>query len=304
MQVHTRNLGFFECLASETRLKMIELLLEQPRSIKELAEQLYLSSAVVTKHVQKMEEAGIIGTESISGTRGRRKVCRILPDAVTLHFQPPAGEKAASSSGRQYAVSLPVGQYSHAQIKPTCGLSSETAIIGIVDDPRYFTDPEHVKARHLWFASGYIEYRIPNYLVGRQQLRSLSISLEICSEAPGFNENWPSDIDFHINDELVGTWTSPGDFGSRNGVYTPQWWSHGTQFGLLKQLTVGATGTFIDGVRLSNLTIEQLAIGFGDDIRFRIACREDARNCGGVSLFGRGFGNYDQDIEITLQADD
>jgi len=298
MQIHTRNLLFFECLASETRLKMLELLDEQPRSIKELAQILYLSSAVVTKHIQKMEEAGIVGTESVSGTRGRRKVCRIIPDAITLQFRTPIQPEAQRDN---YSVSIPVGQYSNAQIKPTCGLSSGTAIIGIFDDPRYFSDPEHVKARHLWFGSGFVEYRIPNYLVGGQRLQRLSVSLEICSESPGYNESWPSDISFYLNDVLVGAWTSPGDFGSRKGAFTPDWWKMGTQHGLLKQLSIGSDGSYIDGVKLSDVTTDALSIRFGDDIRFRIACHDNARHCGGVSLFGRGFGNYDQDIEVSVQ---
>ena len=41
-------LHLFEALASEVRLKIIHLLIEQPLNIKQLAEQLQLSSAIVT----------------------------------------------------------------------------------------------------------------------------------------------------------------------------------------------------------------------------------------------------------------
>ena len=33
------------------------------------------------------------------------------------------------------------------------------------------------------------------------------------------------------------------------------------------------------------------------------ACKEDARHPGGINIFGRGFGNYDQDIVLRLHAD-
>ena len=55
--------------------------------------------------------------------------------------------------------------------------------------------------------------------------RELSVTLELGSEAPGYNANWPSDIDFHIGGLHVGTWTCPGNFGGTRGQYTPAWWS-------------------------------------------------------------------------------
>ncbi len=74
IQVHSGNTAYFECFASETRLRMIELLNVRPMNIKELAAELELSSAIITKHIQKLEDAGIVGTESLSGLRGRQKV--------------------------------------------------------------------------------------------------------------------------------------------------------------------------------------------------------------------------------------
>ncbi|MBD2868053.1 ArsR/SmtB family transcription factor [Paenibacillus arenilitoris] len=295
IEVNSSNLKFLECFASDTRVKIIELLNVRPMNIKDLAEALGISSAIVTKHVQKLEEALIVTTESVPSTRGRQKICHLTLESATLQFK----AKAKADQNR-YAVSIPIGQYSAYEVKPTCGLSSDTRIIGMVDDPRYFSDPEHVKACHLWFGSGYIEYRVPNYLVGRQRARSIAISLEICSEAPKYNENWPSDLSFYMNDICLGVWTCPGDFGAVKGVYTPAWWGLGTQHGLLKQITVDADGSYIDGIRMSDVTVQDLAIGYGEDIRFRISAPETATHSGGLSMFGRQFGNYDQDILVYV----
>ncbi|MCM3782684.1 ArsR family transcriptional regulator [Neobacillus mesonae] len=295
IRVTTEHFPFLEVFASETRVKIIEMLDERPRNIKELAAELQLSSAMITKHVQKLEAAGIVGTESISGTRGRQKVCRLILDSVSLQLTtPPPSER------KGYSVSIPVGQYSRCQVSPTCGLAARDGLIGMLDDPRYFTDPEHVKARHLWFGSGFVEYSIPNYLVGDQGIKSFNVTLEICSEAPGFNEDWPSDISFYLNDIPLGTWTCPGDYGHAPGVFTPDWWNLGTQHGLLKTIMVRNEGTFLDGIRLSDSTPDSLNIRKGDDIRLRIECRTDAEHPGGISLFGREFGNYNQDIEVNV----
>jgi len=297
LEVNRRNLAFLECLSSETRLHMIELLNERPMNIKDLADAMSLSSAIVTKHVQKLEDSGIVHTESVAGRRGMQKLCRLALDAVALQFRTSS---PAPAPPNRYTVALPVGQYAAYQVKPTCGLASEHGIIGMQDDPRYFSDPDHVKASHLWFASGFVEYRIPNYLLSNQKAASLDIEMEICSEAPGFNENWPSDITFSINGVTVGTWTCPGDFGAERGKFTPAWWTDRSQYGLLKTLSVHADGSYIDGVRLSDVTIGDLRLAYGESIRFTIASREDARNCGGVTLFGKGFGNYNQDIQFSI----
>ena len=83
--------------------------------------------------------------------------------------------------------------------------------------------------------------------------------MELSSEVPGTNLDWPSDITLWVNDVAVGTWTSPGDYGDKRGVYTPSWWKlEGSQYGKLKTWRIGQEGTFIDGVRISDVTIADL----------------------------------------------
>lgn len=292
IEVTVQNMRFLECLSSEMRVRMIELLSNSPMNIKELSQALGVSSPLVTRNVRMLEEAGIVRSESIAGVRGIQKVCHLTMNRVVLEFQPKP--KTAFDC---YTISMPIGQYSSFDVKPTCGLVSQEKIIGMLDDPRYFADPDHVHARHLWFGSGYVEYRIPNFLLRNQTASSLEINLELCSEAPGYNENWPSDIGFSVNGVELGIWTCPGDFGSKRGIYTPDWWN-ATQHGVLKSLTVNQQGTYIDGIRISDTAIGALEIENHKEITFRIACPESAKNCGGISLFGKGFGNYNQDIEI------
>ncbi|CAG7617298.1 ArsR/SmtB family transcription factor [Paenibacillus allorhizosphaerae] len=299
IDVTTRNMNVLECFSSETRVRIIELLNEKPYNIGELAEALGLSSAIITKHIQKLEEARIVSTENSVGKRGTQKRCSLNVDKLTLVLRTAEEEKPQSQTG--FSVDLPVGQYIRYEVHPTCGLASSDKRIGMMDDPRYFDDPERTTAEHLWFASGFVEYRIPNYLVGKEAASSLNIALEICSEAPYYNDNWPSDITFSINNIDVATWTCPGDFGSKRGQYTPEWWVD-TQYGLLKVLSITDEGTLIDGVRFSDVRIHQLNIKAGQELLFRISCPESAANCGGVSLFGKNFGNYPQDIRVTISV--
>ena len=131
---------------------------------------------------------------------------------------------------------------------------------------------------------------------------SVEFSMELSSETPGTNMDWPSDITLWVNDVSVGTWTSPGDYGDKRGVYTPSWWKlEGSQYGKLKTWRIGESGTFIDGVRISDTTMDDLDIPEHHSIRMRIGIDAKASHPGGVNIFGRGFGNYDQDIVMRLR---
>lgn len=299
IEVSSRNMKFLECFSSQTRVRMIELLSEQPMNIKSLSEALDIKSPIVTRHIHMLEEAGIVRCESVAGKRGMQKICHLQLAHATLLFK---GAPAADVA-RRYSVSIPVGHYSSCQVKPTCGLASESRMIGMCDDPRYFADPEHVGARVLWFGSGFVEYRIPNYMVNNEVPESLEISMEICSETPCAVNHLPSDIAFSINGAGIGIWTYPGDFGSTRGLYTPEWWHKNIQHGLIKTIRINRQGSYIDGIRVSDITIDRLMLAYDKEILFRISCSAAAKNCGGVTLFGKGFGNYNQDIDVTLRCD-
>lgn len=91
---------------------------------------------------------------------------------------------------------VPVRHYTDFNITTTCVLATTEKVIWYFDDPRYFLDPKRVNVKILWFAKGYVEYKILNQLLASQHLKELEISMELGSEAPGVNSNWPSDISF------------------------------------------------------------------------------------------------------------
>ena len=161
-------------------------------------------------------------------------------------------------------------------------------------------------AKLIWVGHGYLEYCIPNYISNPQTILEIRIQLEICSEAPGFDPVWPSDIYFSLNGHALGFWTSPSDYGDKPGLFTPEWYSDGfsTEYGQFKTIKVGRNGSFIDGEKVSDVSVEDLNIAHGAPIRFRIDSPKDCKNPRGFTLFGKGFGNYDQDINVTITTDE
>jgi len=284
-------------LSSSTRLQMLNLLRNRVLNVGQIAEELGLPASTATSNINALEEAGLITTELRPATRGLQKVCARAYDAIIVELARGAEEQEQSVE-----VSMPVGAYVDCQVTPTCGLASDKGIIGLFDDPASFFEPERVHAQLLWFHYGYVEYRFPNRLPPRARLESLSVSLEICSEAPLHHEEWPSDITMWVNDVEVGTWTSPADFGGQQGVLTPDWWeSWNSQYGLLKLWQVNVTGSFVDGRRVSDVTVGRLGIGDSTSLTVRIGVKADAKNVGGINIFGRDFGNYPQDIVLRLR---
>lgn len=290
------GLELFKALGSDIRIEIIKLLLENnSMNMNELAAKLNITNGALTSHIKKLEVCGIVSTSNESAGHGNQKICSIHLDKILVDLEPP------EESENVYNTEIKIGHYCDYKIYPTCGLATPKALIGEVDDARYYGHPDRYDADILWFTKGYVEYMIPNFIPYNQKITQIMISAELSSEAPGINNVWPSDISFFLNDVCIGTWTSPGDFGDVKGIFTPDWWyPNWNQYGLLKMLVINKKGTFIDGLQISDVTIDQFDLDFRSSIKFRMGVMDDAAHIGGLTIFGKSFGNYGQDIKISI----
>lgn len=286
-----------QAMANDTRLLILSLLSRQVMNLTELTEALGMPASTVSFHIKRLEEAELLHVEYVPGTRGAQKLISKRYDELLLTLPGAASVEAQD----ELVVSMPVGNYTAVRCVPSCGLASESKIIGMLDDPRSFFEPEHVFAQILWLSDGYVEYAFPNNLPYGTEAKELELSLELCSEAPHFAEVWPSDITLWVNDVEIGTWTSPGDFGGVRAPLTPAWWATDqTTYGLLKRWRVTQEGSWIDGEVLSDVVVPQLNLSRDHHIKVRLGIKEKARHRGGMNLFGRHFGNYPQDIVLRV----
>lgn len=290
------GLEIFKALGSEVRIEIINILLENNNiSMNELASRLNITNGALTSHIKKLESSGLITTSSESAGHGNQKICSVHLDKILIDLEKEEG------FANVYNTELSVGHYSKFNICPTCGLASSKHLIGEVDDARYFEHPDRYDADILWFTKGYVEYVIPNFIPSYQKITQIMISAELSSEAPGVNNVWPSDISFYLNDVCIGSWTSPGDFGDVKGLFTPDWWyPNWNQYGLLKLLVINQKGTFIDGLKISDVTIDSFNFDYRSNIRFKMSVDDDAAHIGGLTIFGKSFGNYGQDIKVSI----
>ena len=81
-QLHDTSLellAFFKALADETRLKIVGLLANGPRTTDQLAEQLGLRAPTISHHLDKLMAAGLVGPEP---ARGHEKPYALRLDAL------------------------------------------------------------------------------------------------------------------------------------------------------------------------------------------------------------------------------
>ncbi|MGX8698488.1 MAG: ArsR/SmtB family transcription factor [bacterium] len=291
------GLELFKVLGSDVRAEILKILIRDgSMNLNELASRLNITNGALTGHIKKLETSGLISVTPMYSGHGNQKVCSALVDRILIDFS-----HEVTPADNIFETELKVGHYNAHLIYPTCGLASADALIGEVDDARYFEHPKRFGADILWFTRGYVEYSIPNLIPASQKISQISISAELSSEAPGVNSNWASDISFYLNGKHLGNWVSPGDFGDERGLLTPAWWPQNwNQYGLLKLLVINKRGTFVDGLKISEMTIQKLGLDYRSPLRFRMAVEDNARHVGGLTIFGKGFGNYNQDIKVSI----
>lgn len=286
-------------LDSELRCQMIQLLQNSSMNIKQLCTALSIPQSTCTANIQILEKANIIETKQLPAeSRGVQKLCSLKYEKIMLTLITPSLNKNAS----RIETEMPIGLFSDYSVMAPCGMLSDTSVIGFYDSTASFLNPARASASLIWFSCGYLEYKFPKNFESNASIESLTFSAEICSEYPGHNNDWPSDITVWINDHEIGTWTSPGDMGGVRGLLTPSWWNtNDSQSGFLKQWTVDTNGSWMDGKKLSEITIGDLEINAMSSITLRIGVKDSAKNRGGINLFGSKFGNHAQDLKLCIQ---
>lgn len=291
------DLEVIKGLASNIRIQILNELRKSDRNVNELAEILQLPQSTVATNIMTLEKANLIEIEIKKATKGNQKICRKIYDEYMIAFS-----KAKDSSDEIITVEMPVGLFIEYNVSAPCGMCTPKKIVGYLDTPSSFLEPERINASLLWFEKGFVKYQFPNNSYSKKkEVKKLEVVAELSSEIPGTDPKWLSDITMSINEQEVGTWTSPGDFGDKRGNFTPDWWKlEGSQYGLLKTWSITDKGSFVDGMKISDLTLKDFNLSTHHSIKVTFEVKEDAENVGGINIFGKQFGNYNHDILLNL----
>lgn len=275
----------FECLAAPARMEILRLILSgEADSLDHIAKTLHLTNGTITQHVKKMCDAGLIKLIDIPGKHGTAKRPVPVLDRVIIDID------SELESESEKSFNLPLGSFSSANVKPYCALASVNGWIGERDDPRYFTYPERSNAALIYFNSGKIGWTLPAPI--KRQIKSISASFEISSKPYGHGRQRQSAAVFYMNDVKLGEYTIDGEFTDRKGLFTPSGFDGIAQYGKYKTLSVTDDGTYFDGIKIGNATVDALDF---DHLVFYIATES------GLALFGNGYGDYDCGIKIKTE---
>lgn len=69
---------------------------------------------------------------------------------------------------------------------------------------------------------------------------------------------------------------------------------------MLINLTINNNGTYINGDKVSDITLNDIKPTQHTDLKFRIGIKDNARYIGGINLFGKNFGDYNQGINFIV----
>lgn len=288
-----------KALASKVRLKILDTIKYKPLNISEIADRIGIPISSAALHINVLEEAGIVLTQSMPGLRGSQKVCGLKIENVNFTI---LNQEEILHNKNVLIETMPIGNYSDCDITAPCGIVSDTSFLSAEDSIYGFYSSQKHTAQLIWFTTGYLEYRFSNYrLKNINKIKELEFSFELCSEAPGYNNNWKSDITVSINGLEAGTIISLGDYGGRRGKLNPDWWNDNmTQFGLLRNVLINEFGTYIDGVKVSDLSFMDYKVLENNFISLKIGVKKEAKYVGGLNLFGEKFGDFSQDINMRI----
>lgn len=284
-------------LSSPIRIEILRLLNKKPMLASEIAETLNLQVSSALVHLKILEEAELLVVEkSNKGKRVIQWYTYALPKLILLMRDQIGTQKNKTP----VTYNIRIGDFIDGEFGPSCGFASESRQL-CENTPRNMFSPEKHSAQVLWNKHhGYITYAVPNDYAD-PQLKSISFSMELCAETNGWNNDYPSDITFYVNDVELCTWTCPGDFGDRYGVFTPPWWySESSKYGLLTTVSVQNDGVYLNQMPVNKrVKLSDLNLYDGNKTTFKIAVKPDAVHCGGFNIYGDKFGDYNQAIIFT-----
>ena len=289
-------------LNAPTRRKILSLLTANSYTIQEIADRLNMSLSNTSFHVKFLQKAGLVNLTQNHSKRGNEKIVALEKHCLEILFINEA-ENSFPSSSHAFSTELPVGSFTLFDIVPPCGIAdADGNLIGAEALPDIFYNYKRIKGEIIWFTEGYLEYHVSNAAIKNKELEALQISCEVCSECANYNNSFKSDITFWMNDKEIGTYTSPGDFGGRSGKYTPKSWpAASTQYGMLVQIRIDEMGVWINQVNVSSeISIDDFAFITKEKcLRFKLGVKKNAKYAGGLNLFGRNFGDFQQGIRIS-----
>lgn len=292
-----RIFGIACALAHPLRLTILEQLLTQPRSITEIAKINKITNSTAIFHLKLMEKAQLVFSRCQPNKKGKTLIFYINFSEIGISTQPKA-----QSDIHIFTQSAGVGEYVEACFSKYLRIATSDNIIVLEHNDAFHSC--RFDAQLLCTDGGKFTYAFSNAFAKENTVRRIEFSLELCSESPYFRNDWKSEISFDVNGTEILTYISPGDFGDRRGKLNPPWWANKyTQYGQLVRIAIDREGVWLNGNLSNAITLDCLQLEKSNRLTFSVYTKDDAKYAGGFNLFGKKFGNFEQDIVLRCECE-
>ena len=291
---------FGRAISAPIRLSIIKLLNKKPMTLSEIAKELDIQPSSAAFHLKILEDAKLIKAENNTSFKGSQWYSYNDEPLILIKT------RKLSNAQKQLPpriINIKIGDFIDAKVSKSCGMATEITQIMGGNANDIFNEARH-DAQIIWSSdSCFFEYAISNDYAIEDELDSITLSLELCSEARGYNDNFPSDITISINDIELCVYKSLGDYGNRYGAYTPNWWYvESTKYGSLVTVYINNNGVFLNEKLVNkHINIKTLKLMDGNKTKIKFEVKQNSENVGGLNLFGSKFGDYNQDITFTAK---
>lgn len=292
------NLGI--ALASPIRVKILRQLNDGGKTLSELAQLNMVSFSSVMFHVNLLEKASLVKIIEVKTRKGKTKM--IYKGCLHISVSLASLDERKDCSIENFHQSIPVGYFTDAKF------GTNNGYVTIKDTKNFYSDApfnlNRFDAGIIYTNKGYVEYSFDNSYAKGKRVVEISFSLEICSETPFYNNEFESLIGFSVNDIELCSYLSPGDFGGRRGKYNPDTLGNQTtQYGCLVKIDINRNGVYLNGILVDvKNNLDKLNIMSNNCIRFKIESKQKDGLYGGFNIFGKNFGDYNQDIEMIIST--
>ena len=291
-------ISFGEAISNPTRLNILKYLQNPPfiKTVPELAKELNIPITTLMHHLEKLEKGNLIKIRYKGSTAGTTRVVSrgIFGAVLKLSY----GGYDEEERKNVYEQSVGVGCYTDFQ--------GERLLFATADDYEPELDSPFNEKRNsaqlIFTTHGIITYCFSNKIAVDGIVKEISFSLELCSEASYYDNDYKSDITFWVNGKEIATYLSLGDYGDRRGLLTPNWWtSRNTQYGKMVNLTINSKGVYLNNkIVTEKIKVQNLELEKGNKIALSLGNKQGCEHPGGFNLFGKGFGDYPQDIILKI----
>lgn len=289
----------FKALGNEIRLEIVKMVFHGNTRVSEIGKKLNLGNSTVLFHIEVLRKAGLICVDYEPNKKGFVQNVTLKHSMMGLALFYTTDEMLKSKF-RYYSAEMSVGAYVDAHVDDYLSFADDLKVYNPTENEIFSS--ERMNASLLWLSkSGFVEYAFP---AGwrNSKVECVEFSLEICSEAPLSRMGWKSEVTFSLDGKELCSYVCPHDFGDRRGVLTPAWWKEGgSMYGELIRIGVKHDGVYLNGEKVSSQPVLDLfESGRPDKCLFKVECKKDSEFVGGFNIFGKTFGDYPQNIRMTV----